>query len=338
MSAARPVAASWCVEAWVRVLAGRYELGRELGSGGMGAVYRSVDRDLDRPVAVKVLPEQLARQPGFLARFQRALEHCHAKGVVHRDIKPANIMLDESGSRPVVKVMDFGIARLMSEEATRLTATGMLIGTPAYLSPEQADGKPVGPASDLYSLGCVLFELLTGRPPFTGGTPSGVLMGHLLRTPEAPSALRPGLPVSWDQVVLKALAKDPQERYTSAADMRAALLDALGQAGAAWGGVPQRAMIPAQRVAADDGPPRTVSSSAGTVSMGLPAALARRSRTSSTWRWWDAPPPPSAGGPASPRRRPFSGRHPDGCTCCWGRRSTTASGYGWPCHSCAAWP
>ncbi|WP_051107898.1 protein kinase domain-containing protein [Actinomadura atramentaria] len=357
----------------MRVLAGRYELERELGSGGMGAVYRAVDRELERAVAVKVLSEQLARQPGFLARFQRearvaaglshphlvvvhdvgqdvtgehpvpylvmelvqgrtlaeilrggplapdraaavvldvldALEHCHAKGVVHRDIKPANIMLDESGSRPVVKVMDFGIARLLSEEATRLTATGMLIGTPAYLSPEQADGRPVLPASDLYSLGCVLYELLTGRPPFAGGNPAGVLMGHLLRTPPAPSTLRAELPPVWDQVILSALAKDPQERYATAADMRAALLDALGPATepttATWDRIPRRSAVPAQRLPPDDEPPPT------TPGTGQPSAHPSQTAPPGT-----PPPayspqagqppvyPPQAGGlPASPRR------------------------------------
>ncbi|MCW2915779.1 MAG: serine/threonine protein kinase [Actinomycetia bacterium] len=324
----------------MRILAGRYELERELGSGGMGAVYQATDLELGRSVAVKVLPEQLARQPGFLARFQRearvaaglshphlvvvhdvgqekaaehavpylvmelvqgrtlaevlrggplaperaasvvldvleALEHCHAKGVVHRDIKPANIMLDESGPRPVVKVMDFGIARLLSEEATRLTSTGMLIGTPAYLSPEQADGKLVLPASDLYSLGCVLYELLTGRPPFAGETPSGVLMGHLLRTPQAPSALRPGLSAQWDQAVLTALAKDPQDRYTNAADMRAALLNALEPTAASVAAARDRLAVPAQRVPPGGELPRTLPSPAGTVSVGLPATLAR---------------------------------------------------------------
>jgi serine/threonine protein kinase len=202
-----------------------------------------------------------------------ALEHCHAKGVVHRDIKPANIMLDESGPRPVVKVMDFGIARLLSEEATRLTSTGMLIGTPAYLSPEQADGKLVLPASDLYSLGCVLYELLTGRPPFAGETPSGVLMGHLLRTPQAPSALRPGLSAQWDQAVLTALAKDPQDRYTNAADMRAALLNALEPTAASMAAARDRLAVPAQRVPPGGELPRTLPSPAGTVSIGLPATL-----------------------------------------------------------------
>ncbi|MGO8890397.1 MAG: protein kinase domain-containing protein [Streptosporangiaceae bacterium] len=151
-----------------------------------------------------------------------ALEVAHAAGLVHRDIKPANIMLTGGGE---VKVLDFGIARADGGDGT--TGTLGVLGTAAYLSPEQASGQAAGPQSDLYSLGCVLFEMLTGAPPFSAGTTVGLAYRQVHEDPGPPSARRPGLPGRLDQVTGRLLAKNPAGRPASAAAARAALLAAL---------------------------------------------------------------------------------------------------------------
>ena len=156
-----------------------------------------------------------------------ALEVAHGAGIVHRDIKPANVMLTPSGQ---VKVMDFGIARAATD-TTGATQTAAVIGTAAYLSPEQARGDHVDARSDLYSTGCLLFELVSGVPPFTGDSPVAVAYQHVREEPEPPSAFDGTLPPEVDAVVLKAMEKDPAQRYQSAAEMRADLLRArAGQA------------------------------------------------------------------------------------------------------------
>ena len=159
-----------------------------------------------------------------------ALEVAHAAGIVHRDIKPANVMLTPSGQ---VKVMDFGIARAAAD-TSGATQTAAVIGTAAYLSPEQARGDHVDARSDLYSTGCLLFELVSGVPPFTGDSPVAVAYQHVREEPEPPSAYDGTLPPEVDAVVMKAMAKDPGLRYQSAAEMREDLLRArAGQAVAA---------------------------------------------------------------------------------------------------------
>ena len=152
-----------------------------------------------------------------------ALDAAHAAGIVHRDIKPANVMLTRSGQ---VKVMDFGIARAAADSAAGLTQTAAVTGTAAYLSPEQAQGAPVDARSDLYSTGCVLYELVTGRAPFTGDNPVAVAYQHVREDPEPPSAHDDTLPADVDAVVLKAMSKNPANRYQSAQEMRADLLRA----------------------------------------------------------------------------------------------------------------
>ena len=147
-----------------------------------------------------------------------ALAHSHAMGLIHRDIKPANVMLTAAGA---VKVMDFGIARAVDETSTSLTQTASVIGTAQYLSPEQAMGKPVDLRSDLYSVGCLLFELLTGRPPFVADTSIGIAYQHVREAPIPPSQLNPALSPAVDAVVLRALAKSPDDRYQTAKEMRA---------------------------------------------------------------------------------------------------------------------
>ncbi|GLW09339.1 hypothetical protein Misp01_44680 [Microtetraspora sp. NBRC 13810] len=272
----------------MRILSGRYELLESLGQGGMGDVYRARDLELERSVAVKVLPSQFVRHPEFRTRFRRearaaaglthpgiamihdigedtggeqptpylvmeliegrtlaevlqergpfppaeaaqiviavldALEHSHSRDIVHRDIQPSNIMLTGNGI-PRVKVMDFGIAKLLPDTVTGLTATGSLLGAPSYLSPEQARGERTDHRTDLYSLGCVYYELLTGRPPFVGENISVVLFQHLERRADPPSAHRRGIPARSDSTVPRSLEKDPRRRYQNAGEMRAAI-------------------------------------------------------------------------------------------------------------------
>jgi serine/threonine protein kinase len=261
-----------------RLLSGRYRIEEFLGHGGMARVYRGTDLVLGRTVAVKVLNEQLSRDPRAVKRFRReaqaaaglshpgivavfdtgsdgdvryivmeyvtgrtladilreegplasepaaalasavatSLAHAHAKGIVHRDIKPANIMRTPSGE---VKVMDFGIARAASFDT--LTQTATIMGTASYLAPEQARGDPIDARTDVYSLGVVLFEMLTGRPPFIADSPVAVAYKHVGEDPVPPSRVDPKVGPDLDSVVLTAMAKDPAARYQTA--------DAMGQ-------------------------------------------------------------------------------------------------------------
>jgi eukaryotic-like serine/threonine-protein kinase len=163
----------------------------------------------------KILPERaLELTQGVL----EALSYSHKAGIVHRDIKPANVMLTPNGG---VKVMDFGIARAVADTSATMTQTAAVIGTAQYLSPEQARGETVDARSDLYSTGCLLYELLAGRPPFVGDSPVSVAYQHVREVPVPPSQLDPEITPEIDAVVLKALAKDPDDRYQSAAEMRA---------------------------------------------------------------------------------------------------------------------
>ena len=145
---------------------------------------------------------------------------------MHRDIKPSNIMLTGPDT---VKVLDFGIAKAFTEAATRITGSGAAIGTPAYLSPEQISGAEIDHRADLYAMGCLLHELLTGQTPFRGDSPFAVMHQHLYAEPEPVSRLRPQVPPAVQAVILRALRKDPEERFADAGQMRAALADALTQ-------------------------------------------------------------------------------------------------------------
>jgi hypothetical protein len=264
------------------VLAGRYELGPLLGQGGMARVHRGLDRQLRRPVAVKVLAPPLDRDKAFVERFRRearaaaglshpnivavfdsglddgthyivtelvdgetlaerlrrdgpmpppeavgvAVDVCHAlaaaheRGVVHRDIKPGNVMLLPDGR---VKVLDFGIARAAGSDT--LTGTGVVFGSTAYLSPEQANGGSGDERSDLYALGCVLYEMLTGEVPFRADTPVATMYLHVNDDPPRPSTVRP-VPAKLEDVVMRCLEKDPKRRFGSAGELEQALLAA----------------------------------------------------------------------------------------------------------------
>jgi eukaryotic-like serine/threonine-protein kinase len=158
------------------------------------------------------------------ARVLSALEYSHRSGIVHRDIKPANVMVTPNGD---VKVMDFGIARAIADSSSTMTQTQAVIGTAQYLSPEQARGETVDARSDLYSAGCLLYELLTGRPPFVAESPVAVAYQHVREEPQPPSVFNPAVPESVDQVVLHALAKDRATRYQTAAEFRADIEAAL---------------------------------------------------------------------------------------------------------------
>jgi eukaryotic-like serine/threonine-protein kinase len=172
-------------------------------------------------------PMEPAHAIEVIADACQALDFSHQHGIIHRDVKPANIMISTAGA---VKVMDFGIARTLADTTggKRLTQTAAVIGTAAYLSPEQASGETVDPRSDVYSLGCVLYEIITGVPPFVGDSPVAVAYQHVRKDPTPPSQRRDSISPELDAVVLKALAKNPENRYQSAAEMRTDLIRVRG--------------------------------------------------------------------------------------------------------------
>src|SRR6266576_828096 len=195
-------------------IVGIYDWGQEDGTYFIVMEYvegRAL-RDLIRSEA-PLDPNQAAE---ITAEIASALAFAHRNGVVHRDVKPGNVLLTRSGN---VKVTDFGIARAGASDG--LTQTGSVMGTATYFSPEQAQGLAVDGRSDVYSLGVVLYEMVTGLAPFTGDSPVAVAYKHVQEEPVPPSARNPAIPIAFEQIVLGALAKDPTHRYQSADELRA---------------------------------------------------------------------------------------------------------------------
>ncbi|GIE96385.1 Stk1 family PASTA domain-containing Ser/Thr kinase [Paractinoplanes rishiriensis] len=204
-----------------------YDTGEEVSSTGEKLPFIVMEFVNGRTLKEVLAEEQrlqARRALEIIADICAALEFSHRHGIIHRDIKPGNVMITQNGQ---VKVMDFGIARALASGATTMTQTSAVIGTAQYLSPEQARGEAVDARSDVYAAGCVLFELLVGHPPFVGDSPVSVAYQHVREDPKAPSDVNPEVPRDIDAIVLKALAKNPMNRYQSAQEMRADALRAV---------------------------------------------------------------------------------------------------------------
>jgi len=265
---------------------GPYRIISQVGQGGMATVYKAYQASMDRNVAVKVLPGQLAQSPEFMQRFQQeartiarlehahilpvfdygesegityfvmryldagtlkekmqagsplplaeidrlftqladALSYAHSQGVIHRDLKPSNALIDSRGN---LFLTDFGIAKILASASPRLTQTDAIMGTPDYISPEQAQAQTVDQRSDIYSLGIILYEMVTGRVPYTADTPLAVILKHVTHPLPLPSSVKSDIPEPIEQVILKALAKNPDDRFNSVAEFLSAWKRAL---------------------------------------------------------------------------------------------------------------
>ncbi|MCC6300138.1 MAG: serine/threonine protein kinase [Anaerolineales bacterium] len=309
---------------------GAYRIISQIGQGGMATVYKAYQPSMDRNVAIKVLPRQLAESPEFAARFQQeariiarlehphilpvfdfgesdgvtyfvmryleagtlktkmaagplslneidrlftqlaeALNYAHGHGIVHRDLKPANALIDDSGN---LFLTDFGIAKLLESASPRLTQTDAIMGTPAYISPEQAKAESINQRSDIYSLGIILYEMVTGSVPFVADTPLAVILKHISDPLPPPSVVKKDIPEAIERVILKALAKDPSDRYATASEFLSA-----------W----KRALEEKETVRQIPAPTSTPASRAGTPldqTQGKPASVSSRAPASSSGR------------------------------------------------------
>ena len=279
----------------------KYQIEERLGSGGMGVVYRARHVQMDRPVAIKVLRQQLVQDEAARVRFQieartavllrhpnalkvtdfgqtsegfvyivmellegrtlreilsregpietaraisivlqasDAVAAAHNAGIIHRDLKPSNILVTQSADQPAaVKVLDFGIAKLATnqldddEDVTSMAQRSSVIGTPRYMAPEQSNGAELSAAADVYSLGVILYEMLTGMAPFTGSTPAEIAQKHTNDPPHSPREIVPAIPEDVQRVVLHALEKQPADRPADAGEFRRELLDTAERLG-----------------------------------------------------------------------------------------------------------
>lgn len=259
---------------------GAYRIIEQVGEGGMATVYKAYQTSMDRHVAIKVLPLELAKNDEFVKRFQQeariiarlehphilpvfdygeengvvyfamryldtgtlkdkliaetlsldevdrifiqltdALGYAHAQGVVHRDLKPANVLVDANGN---LFLTDFGIAKILESASPSLTQTSAVMGTPTYISPEQASALPIDQRTDIYSLGVMLYEMVTGQVPFVADTPLGVIIKHLSEPLPMPSLVNPEISPAIEQVLLKALAKETKDRFSNTAEFASA--------------------------------------------------------------------------------------------------------------------
>ena len=172
-----------------------------------------------------------ARAQPIIVQIVKALRAAHERGIIHRDMKPENIfIIPRDDGREFVKVLDFGIAKVMGldEDVPRLTCTGMIFGTPEYMSPEQAQGQPVDHRVDIYAVGCIMFHVLTGRVPFKADSFMGILSKHMMEAPESPRALNPAIDPAIEAVILRAMQKDPAKRFQSMRELLQALSPAAG--------------------------------------------------------------------------------------------------------------
>ncbi len=276
-----------------RVIDGKYRIDSLHGSGGMGAVYRATQVNLERTVALKVVRGDFLKDAIVTERFKRealavarlkhphivtvydfgimtdggaylvmeflegrslrveiqnrgripigpavelmrqicsAVHAAHVEGVIHRDLKPDNIFLERGREGAItVKILDFGVAKLrqntseLKTQSAELTMSGMMLGTPIYMSPEQCQGDPLDARSDIYSLGCVFYEMVAGRPPFLGSTPSALIIKHASEAPRAPSTFADNIPGDLEEILLKSLSKGQEDRYQTAAEFGSAL-------------------------------------------------------------------------------------------------------------------
>jgi predicted Ser/Thr protein kinase len=295
---------------------GAYRVVAPLGEGGMAAVYKAYQANMDRYVALKILPSHLASDPQFVGRFEQeakmvarlqhtnilpvfdfgeadgytyivmpfvetgtlaqllakgplplsricqvvsqvasALDYAHAKGVVHRDVKPTNVLLDQQGN---CLLTDFGIAKIV-EGTSIYTQTGAIVGTPAYMSPEQIRGEKLDGRSDIYSLGIILYEMATGRTPFRAETPPAIFVKHLLDPLPPPHLYNANLSEGVERVILKSLSKDRESRFQTAGEMAAALTKVAASPGPPGVEAPAAGRHAATELARPPQPPRAPS-------------------------------------------------------------------------------